>query len=76
VKNKLEVVPNPASSIISIETPAKGYVLIHNINGQEVLHQEIIELITILDVSKWVNSVYIVQLVEDKGVRFGTFIKQ
>jgi hypothetical protein len=70
------VYPNPSSDKITIETPVRGHLFIHNLNGQQLLHQEIAEPTTTVDVSTLPSGVYVVKLVGEKGVQVGKFIKQ
>jgi hypothetical protein len=70
------VYPNPASNTITIETPAKGFLYILNISGQQLLQQEITEPITTIDVSTLQNGIYIVKLVAANGVQVRKFIKK
>jgi hypothetical protein len=72
----LTIYPNPTSSGITIEIPTQGHLSILNLNGQQLLHREITEPITTIDVSNLPSGVYEVKMVEVKGVQVGKFIKQ
>jgi photosystem II stability/assembly factor-like uncharacterized protein len=72
----LKIFPNPTSTAITIETPSKGLLSILNLNGQELLQQEITQPVTTIDVSTLPSGIYVVKVVGEKGVRVEKFIKQ
>jgi hypothetical protein len=72
----LSINPNPASSSITIETPTKGHLSIMNLNGQQLLQQEITEPKTPIGINTLPSGVYFVRLTNDKTVQVGKFIKQ
>jgi hypothetical protein len=74
--NHLKLYPNPTSTNITIETTAKGHLCIPNLNGKELLHQEITPPSVTLDVSSLPTGVYFVRLTGEKSVQVGKFIKQ
>jgi hypothetical protein len=74
--NNFKVFPNPAFNTITIETPAKGFLSILTLNGQQLLQQEITESKTTFDISILASGVYFVKLVGVKGVQVGKFIKR
>jgi hypothetical protein len=75
-EDAMRVYPNPASTNIHIETTLKGNLAILNLNGQQLLEQEITEPSTTIDVSKLVNGIYLLMTVGENGVQMGKFIKQ
>jgi hypothetical protein len=70
------IYPNPTSTSITIETPYSVSLSIHNLNGRQLLHQEINKSITTIDVSTFSGGVYLVKMTGDKGLQVGKFIKQ
>ena len=68
--------PNPTSIAITIETQAKGTLVIRNTSGQQLLQQEITEPNTTIDVRGWKSGVYFVRVTGQKNVSVGRFIKQ
>jgi hypothetical protein len=72
----LLILPNPASTSITIETPAKCSLSIINLSGQQLLQQTITEPTTTIDVSGLKSGVYFVRLTGDKTVSVGKLLKQ
>ena len=75
-RNRIKVFPNPASNTITIETPNKGSLSIHNISGQQLLQQTITEPTTTIDISILPSGVYLVKVFGENGVQVGKFVKQ
>jgi len=76
IESSLTIYPNPAFTTITIETPAKGSLSIHNTSGLKLLQQELTEQSTTIDVSGLKSGVYLVKVVGEKGVQVGKFLKQ
>ena len=79
ISKLLEISPNPASTQITIETPAiqaQSQLSISNISGQQLLTHEITEPKTLIDLSSLPSGVYFVRLTSEKNVAIGKFIKQ
>jgi photosystem II stability/assembly factor-like uncharacterized protein len=74
--NTLCIYPNPASTTITIQSPVKGSLYIHNTSDQQVLRQEVTEPTTTIDISTLPGGVYVVKVVGEKGVQVGKFIKE
>ena len=72
----LTIYPNPSSNFITIETPDHDQFTILNLSGQELLHRELIDPKTQIDISTLPSGVYVVKLVGENGVQVGKFIKQ
>ena len=72
----LTIYPNPTYSSITVETPGKGFLTILNICGQGILHQEVTEAKTTIDVSGLKCGVYFVRVVDNKNVSSGKFSKR
>jgi len=77
----LKVFPNPSSDQITLEllhnTATKNtYLTIYNINSQQLLHQEITEPKTQIDISTLPSGVYFVRMTNERTVQVGKFIKQ
>jgi hypothetical protein len=76
INGRLSVFPNPTSTSITIETNTRGTLSIFNLNGQQLLQQQITETNTTIDVCEFNSGVYFVQLTSNKSVQVGKFIKQ
>ena len=77
VPDGLKIYPNPASSLITIETEGMQSVNIYNALGQLVksVSTEGVSEVR-LDVSEWVSGVYLVEGVGDNGFkRVGRFVR-
>ena len=70
------IYPNPSYSKIIVETTGKGYLTILNLNGKELLQQEITSPSTTIDVKGLPSGIYIVKVIGEKGIQVGKFIKQ
>jgi len=74
--NGLIITPNPSTDKITIETQVEGSLFVLNLNGQQILQQELTEPTTAVDVSGLKSGVYVVRVFGEKGVQVGKFIKQ
>jgi hypothetical protein len=70
------IYPNPTFTNITFETNSKGCITLLNINGQQLLQQEITEPKTIIDVSTLPLGVYFLKLTNNKTVEVGKLIKK
>jgi DNA-binding beta-propeller fold protein YncE len=78
-RSVLSIYPNPAIDKITIETsviPAKSQLSITNLNGQQLITQQITESKMQIDISYLPNGVYFVRLTNDRTVEVGKIIKQ
>ncbi|MFH1297386.1 MAG: leucine-rich repeat protein [Bacteroidota bacterium] len=75
-KNQLNIFPNPAYTNITIETIITGHLYILNLNGQELLQQEITETTTTIDIITLPSGVYFIKLINNKTVEVGKLIKK
>jgi hypothetical protein len=72
------ITPNPSSNRITIETsapPSKFLLSIFNLNGQEVIHQQIKEPGTVVDISDLPAGLYFVRMTGERTVSVQKFIK-
>jgi hypothetical protein len=76
LQDALTLYPNPASTEITIETPATGQLSILNLNGQPLITSQVKEAKTVVDISTLPSGIYVVKVVGEKGVQLGKFIKQ
>jgi hypothetical protein len=78
--NRISIFPNPSSTQITISTPTtvekNTFMTIYNINGQQILKQEIRKPNTTIDISKLISGVYIVRLTSERTVQVGKFIRE
>jgi len=74
--NALKIYPNPTTDKIIIPTPAKGFLSILNLNGQQLITHQITEPKTQLDISNLPSGVYFVRLMGERTVQVGKIIKQ
>jgi len=72
----LTIYPIPTFNIITIETHTKGHLSIQNLNGQQLLQQEIKEPKTIIDVSTLPPGVHFIKLINNKTVEVGKIIRE
>jgi hypothetical protein len=75
----LIIYPNPSSGIVTIETPslsAQSQLTILNVEGQNILTQQVTQSRTLIDVSNLPNGVYIVRIVSDGITGEGKFVKK
>jgi hypothetical protein len=73
--NAFSIYPNPSSTEITIESPAKGQLSILNLSGKQLLQQEITEPKTQLDISTLPSGVYFVRVTGERTVQVGKFVK-
>jgi len=73
--NNLKIYPNPSSTKVTIETTTKGQLFILNLNGEQLLVQEITGTKTQLDVSNLSSGIYFLKATGEKAVQFGKFFK-
>jgi len=74
--SSLLIYPNPASTHITIETLLQEEVSIFNLQGQELLSQQITEPKTRIDISSLPSGVYFVRVTGEQAVQVGKFVKQ
>jgi photosystem II stability/assembly factor-like uncharacterized protein len=72
----LPIYPNPASTSITIENSTAGSLSVLNLQGQQLLQQEISGPNTTVDVSSLPCGVYFVRLTGEKTVQVRKIIKQ
>ena len=60
--NTLKISPNPASTIITLETPFKGSLTIYTLSGQELQKKTVSESKTAIDISNLKSGLYIVKI--------------
>jgi photosystem II stability/assembly factor-like uncharacterized protein len=70
------IYPNPASTIITLETPFKGSLTVHNLSGQVLLKKSLSESKTTIDISNLNTGLYIVKVMGQNTVRIGKIIKE
>jgi len=73
--NTLSIYPNPTSTNITIETTTKGFLTILNLNGQELLKQEVTEPSTTIIVNTLPSGIYFLKVTSKRKVEVGKFIK-
>jgi len=74
--NPGNIYPSPANNKITVETSYKGLLSILNLDGQELITQQITEPKVQIDISTLPNGVYFVRLTNNKTVSTWKFIKQ
>ncbi|MEO6306123.1 MAG: T9SS type A sorting domain-containing protein [Bacteroidia bacterium] len=75
----LKVFPNPATDQLSIEVAQllnESSFSLYNINGQEIINQNINELKTQIDISKLAKGVYYLKIKNVNGVQVKKIIKE
>jgi photosystem II stability/assembly factor-like uncharacterized protein len=73
---RIHIRPNPATSVISIESPVNGDLSIWNMNGAEVRHLKFKKPESNIDIETLPDGIYFVRLTSDKSVETGMFLKQ
>jgi len=78
-ESHITIYPNPASTSITISTPAtptrNTFMTIFNIKGQQLTTRQITEQQTVVDVSGLVSGVYFVKVRNERTVMVGKFVK-
>jgi PKD repeat protein len=75
VNESLLFYPNPATASLTIQTPTKAIIEIHNLQGQLLKTINTAEKQTTIDVSDFANGIYIIKAKTDRGVAVKKFIK-
>ncbi len=78
-ESQINIFPNPAADKITIENKMlnkETILTISNINGQELMRQQIIGKDTQVDISNLNSGVYFFKLITDKIVEVGKIIKE
>lgn len=70
--------PNPANNflLIELDKTISGTLSISNLNGQELIRQQLKEIKTQIDITNLSNGVYFVKLITDKTVDVKKIIKK
>lgn len=68
--------PNPSSTTITIETTGEGLISVFNIEGHQLLQQEITKPKTTIDVSNLPSGVYFVKVRGEQTMQVGKVIKE
>ena len=72
----ISIYPNPASNILTIETPIQSIIEISNIEGQLIKTFATTTAKTNLVISEFSNGVYTVEVFWEKGVAVKKFVKE
>ncbi len=79
VDNNFAVYPNPSNDKITVEYPAFGnndeMIEIYNIQGQLLMHMEMLQAKTTIDVSAYTKGMYFVKVKSVNGTKVNKFIK-
>jgi hypothetical protein len=73
-----QVFPNPSSDIITIKTPEiknESQLSIFNLSGQKLMHCQVLEPKTIIDISSLLSGIYFVTVMNDKTILTSKFVK-
>ena len=77
-KQEIQIYPNPTNSMLFIDIPdiiKVNTLIICNMNGQELIRQQIRDSKTQLNVSNLTNGLYSIKLITDKSVDVRKFVK-
>ena len=74
--SEIKIYPNPATDIITIETPFSGSLFILNSNGQQLFTYQTTERRTQIDISPLPNGIFFVRLKGEKTEKTVKFIKE
>ncbi len=69
------IYPNPSSSAITICTNSGSLLIITDVLGQEIYHENVTNTETHIKVSEWNKGIYFYEIKTDKGIARGKFIK-
>ncbi|MFA6925007.1 MAG: T9SS type A sorting domain-containing protein [Bacteroidales bacterium] len=78
-KSELNIFPNPVKDNLTIEilqTKKESILTICNVDGQELIRQQIKNSKTQIDISNLTNGIYFVKLITDKTVEIRKIIKE
>ena len=70
--NDVSIFPNPVSSITTVRGAANSTIRIYNLNGQEILLQEVLTDVEALDLSSLTTGIYYARV---KGTQYTKVIK-
>jgi len=79
LKSKFSIYPNPATDKITVEVSGEtqdNYFEIVNIEGHQIMTNQITQPKTEVDISSLPSGVYFVRLTNDRTVEIGKFVKQ
>jgi hypothetical protein len=79
VQGGMKIYPNPVRNTLTIETlqsVRNSTLSIINVNGQELLKQQVISAKTELDVSNFASGIYTIRLVNKDSVEIKKFVKE
>jgi hypothetical protein len=79
VQGGMKIYPNPVRNTLTIETlqsVGKSTLSIINVNGQELLKQQLVSTKTELDVSNFTTGVYTIRLLDNNSVEIKKFVKE
>ena len=74
----IKIYPNPSFDKVMVETaeiPAKGLLSVLNLNGMELIRQQVSAPRTVVNVNSLPSGVYFIKLQNEKTVQVGKFIK-
>jgi hypothetical protein len=79
--NQLHLYPNPATNTLTLNLSQlqklqNATVSIYDIQGKQLLHQNIVEAQTQIDISSFAKGIYIVKVQTDKETLQSKFVKE
>ena len=75
-ESMLSVYPNPSSGKITMRTSGTGILAVCDLYGKEMLHQEISEPNTTIDIASLPGGLYLLKLSGNQGLKVCKFIKK
>jgi hypothetical protein len=79
VQGGMKIYPNPVRNTLTVETlPSVGNstLSVINVNGQELLKQQVVSTKTQLDVSNLATGIYTIRLLNNNSVEIKKFVKE
>ena len=79
ISSEIHIYPNPANNKLTIETPQltkESTLTILNLNGQELIRQQVKDSKTQIDISNLASGIYFVKLITDMTVEVRKIIKE
>jgi hypothetical protein len=75
IEDQLVIFPNPTQSSFSVRTTNHGYLLILDMNGQQLLKKNIHTSTDLIDISNFPSGIYLLKIIGENNVAVGKIAK-